>query len=124
MTTPGTRWLDAEAGPVIRPYALTGGRTKPAGQSFDLITMITAVRGARLDPAILQPEHQLLLRMCRLPTSVADLSAELKLPIGVIQIILADLLERGLVNVYKPVQPARLPDVELLRRVADGLRRL
>ena len=35
-------WLDAEAGPVVRPYALTQGRTRHAGESFDLVATVMA----------------------------------------------------------------------------------
>ena len=30
MAAPKDRWLDREAGPVVRPYAVTKGRTAPA----------------------------------------------------------------------------------------------
>lgn len=37
------RWIDGEAGPVVRPYALTGGRTDPGGDTvLDLIAVIAA----------------------------------------------------------------------------------
>ena len=57
------------------------------------------------------------------PISVADLAADLDLPLGVVRILIADLRERGLVAVHHPV-PMRLTDPKLLREVADGLRRL
>ncbi|HMH91180.1 MAG TPA: DUF742 domain-containing protein [Streptosporangiaceae bacterium] len=120
----GERWINDAAGPVIRPYALVGGRTQPAGGSFDLIAMVMARRGIDPDPASLEPEHLLVLRLCRLPTSVADLSAELSLPVGVVRVILADLREQGLITIQRPVPPILLPDTQILRRVADGLRRL
>jgi len=62
--------------------------------------------------------------MCRLPASVADLAADLDLPLGVIQVLLADLRARSLISVYHPAPPAQLPDAQILREVADGLRRL
>jgi Protein of unknown function (DUF742) len=120
----GERWINDAAGPVIRPYALVGGRTQPSGGSFDLIAMVRARRGIDPDPASLEPEHLLVLRLCRLPTSVADLSAELSLPLGVVRVIIADLREQGLITIQRPVPPAQLPDTQILRRVADGLRRL
>jgi hypothetical protein len=118
------RWFDREAGPVARPYAVVGGRTRPAGREIDLIAMITAVRRAHPDPASLEPEHLMLLHQCRTPVSLADLSSETGLPVGVLRVLLADLLERGLTMVHQPVQPSQLYDTQLLRRVADGLRRL
>jgi hypothetical protein len=30
-------WLDDDAGPVVRPYAMSHGRTRPAVGRFDLI---------------------------------------------------------------------------------------
>jgi Protein of unknown function (DUF742) len=124
MGSSGERWINAEAGPVIRPYALVGGRTQPSGSRLDLIAMATARHGIDPDPASLEPEHLLVLRMCRLPISVADLAAELNLPVGVVRVILADLREQGLISIRRPVPPAQLPDTQILRRVADGLRRL
>ena len=56
-------WLDRDAGPVVRPYAVTGGRTRPSGEAFDLVTMVTAVRGIRADVDDLGPEHLALLRL-------------------------------------------------------------
>ena len=117
-------WFDEEAGPVVRPYALTRGRTRPTGEALDVIALVTAVRGVEVNPAGLDPEHLALLRMCRLPASVADLAADLDLPVGVVQVLLADLRERSLINVHHPTLPARLPDQRILREVADGLRRL
>jgi hypothetical protein len=117
------RWLDRDAGPVVRPYALTGGRTRPSGETFDLVSMVVTIRGSRAEPHGLEPEHLVVLRRCRLPISVADLAADLDLPLGVVRILIADLRERGLVAVHQPV-PARLADPQLLREVADGLRRL
>ena len=40
------RWLDAEAGPVVRPYALTRGRTRHSGEAFDLVATVTGDSGA------------------------------------------------------------------------------
>jgi hypothetical protein len=119
------RWLDRDAGPIVRPYALTGGRTRPSGQTFDLMTMVTAVPGAEDedDSYDLEPEHLALLRRCRHPTPVADLAADLELPLGVVRILLSDVRERRLITVQHPM-PKRLTDPQLLREVADGLRRL
>jgi hypothetical protein len=124
MPSPDDHWLDEEAGPVVRPYALTRGRTRPSGETLDLIAIITAVRGVQVDPSSLDPEHLTVLRLCRLPASVADLAADLDLPLGVVRILLGDLQERSLVAIHHPIPPARLPDVQILKEVVDGLRRL
>jgi hypothetical protein len=121
--SPPDRWADGAAGPVIRPYALVGGRTRPVGEFFDLIAMVTA-RRAPIRPLHLEPEHQRVLAMCAEPRSVADLAADLRIPLGVVRVILADLREQGLLTIRPPVAPTRLLDTYALRRIEDGLRRL
>jgi hypothetical protein len=118
------QWLDEEAGPVVRPYALTRGRTRPSGETLDLIALVTAMRGVEVDPVGLDPEHLALLAMCRLPASVADLASDLDLPLWTVQVLLADLRARSLIYVHHPTPPAQLPDPRILKEVADGLRRL
>jgi len=121
--SPPGHWADGAAGPVIRPYALVGGRTRPVGEFFDLIAMVT-VRCVPDRLHDLQPGHQHMLAMCDMPRSVADLAADLRLPLGVIRVILADLREDGLINIRPPASPTGFLDANALRRLEDGLRRL
>jgi hypothetical protein len=67
------------------------------------------------------PAHRYRVRG---PRRAADLASELDLPLGVVQILLADLRVRSLIAVHHPTPPAQLPDAQILREVADGLRRL
>jgi hypothetical protein len=116
-------WVRQSAGPVVRPYALIAGRTRPSGTSIDLIALVTAVRRASRERRDLEPEHLRVLKLCRLPISVADLASDLDLPLGVVRILLADLREHGLVSIHQPAQVG-LADVRILKEVADALRRL
>ncbi|GLP64220.1 hypothetical protein TUSST3_08400 [Streptomyces sp. TUS-ST3] len=125
----GSQWYDGEAGPLVRPYAMTGGRTKPGptGVRFDLIALVTLNTGAPGvgDDTALGPEHRALIDLCRTETqSVAELSAGADLPVGVVRVLLGDLLELGCVTVSRPVPPAQLPDERILREVIEGLRAL
>ncbi|MEU2775918.1 DUF742 domain-containing protein [Streptomyces sp. NPDC007162] len=126
---PGSQWYDNEAGPLVRPYAMTGGRTRPGptGVRFDLIALVTldtGGSGADGEPA-LGPEHRALVDLCRVETqSVAELAAGADLPVGVVRVLLGDLLELGCVAVSRPVPPAQLPDERILREVIAGLRAL
>ncbi|MEU0739887.1 DUF742 domain-containing protein [Streptomyces sp. NPDC006134] len=123
-----SQWYDHEAGPLVRPYAMTGGRTRPgpAEVRFDLIALVAPVPGApEADGTTLGPEHRTLLGLCRTGSrSVAGLAAGADLPVGVVRVLLGDLLERGHVTISRPVPPARLPDERILREVIDGLRAL
>ncbi|ALV54295.1 hypothetical protein ASR50_05740 [Streptomyces sp. 4F] len=126
---PGSQWYDHEAGPLVRPYAVTGGRTAPgpSGVRFDLIALVTLGPAAPAgdDDPVLGPEHRALIDLCRPETqSVAELAAGADLPVGVVRVLLGDLLERGRVTVSRPVPPAQLPDERVLREVIAGLRAL
>ncbi|MEU3851046.1 DUF742 domain-containing protein [Streptomyces sp. NPDC029554] len=124
----GSQWYDSEAGPLVRPYAMTGGRTRPGptGVRFDLIALVTLDPGGPgVDDAPLGPEHRTLIDLCRTETqSVAELAAGADLPVGVVRVLLGDLLELGCVTVSRPVPPAQLPDERILREVIEGLRAL
>ncbi|MFI8929261.1 DUF742 domain-containing protein [Streptomyces sp. NPDC053474] len=126
----GSQWYDSEAGPLVRPYAMTGGRTRPAssGVRFDLIALVSLAEGAMRpgDDVALGPEHRVLLDLCRAAEtqSVAELAAGADLPVGVVRVLLGDLLEESRVQVRRPVPPAQLPDETILREVIDGLRAL
>jgi Protein of unknown function (DUF742) len=120
------KWVDRDTGPVVRPYALTGGRTEPAGgQVLDLITVVSAgrLRGPA-DPLRLSPEHRRILGLCWRPATVADVASDTGLPIGVVRVLLADLIQQGQIRVL-PQRPAgEQPSTELLKEVLHGLRAL
>src|SRR5437588_5194196 len=123
MPSKDERWLDAEAGPVVRPYALTQGRTRPSGESFDLVATVMATR-AIADPSSLAPEHVSVLQLARAPTTVADIASDVDLPLGVVRILLADLRELGLIAIRTPVAMAERIDKPTAREVLNGLRGL
>jgi hypothetical protein len=120
----GDRWFDRDAGPVVRPYALTKGRTLPSGgESFDLIDVVVATSDRMPEHFRPGPEHRRLLSLCRRPTPIVDLTSEIDLPLGVVRVLLGDLISEGLVRVLSnQKQPAT--DQRLLRMVLDGLESL
>ncbi|AWW40685.1 MULTISPECIES: DUF742 domain-containing protein [Streptomyces] len=123
-----SHWFDDEAGPVVRPYAMTRGRTSHAAQHrLDLIAVVvTEPRADDTDTdSALSPEQADIVELCRdVPQSVAELAAELDLPIGVVRVLIGDLADAELVHVTRPVPPAELPDESILRDVINGLRAL
>jgi hypothetical protein len=117
-------WMDRDAGPVVRPYAVTGGRVRPASGGFDLVAFVVAVASDAPLPPHLQPEHRAILDLVREPLSVAETAAYLDLGLGVVRVLLGDLLAEGLITMHKPAGVAQLPDEHVLKAVVNGLRAL
>ncbi|MFI8190039.1 DUF742 domain-containing protein [Streptomyces sp. NPDC085946] len=112
-------------GRLVRPFTLTGGRTRPSRSDFTLITTVTAVDPQPASAARPQPEHLRILRLCAEPVAVAELAARLDLPVSVVVILLCDLLEAGRITARPPRRVSRTaPDLDLLQKVRDGLGRL
>jgi hypothetical protein len=125
MPSNDERWLDNAAGPVVRPYALTRGRTRHSGEAFDLVATVLATRAQIVDPGGLAPEHIAVLQLAHRPTTVVDIASDVDLPLGVVRILLADLRELGLVSIQAPVSMRALQvDKNTLREVIHGLRGL
>ena len=124
MDRDDSRWVDADAGPVARPYMLTGGRTRPRGPTrFDLIDFV--VRTSKpADGFRFTPERGQLLRLCRQPITVADLASATKIPLGLVRVLLGDLVNDGLVAVRTQAPAGPVTDTGLLRKVLNGLQRM
>jgi hypothetical protein len=122
MTHYGDSWFDEEH-PLLRPYAVTRGRTVGAGHDLDMLTLVMlADRAPRLRRT--EPEYTDILRLCRIPQSVAEVSATLQLPLAVAKILVGDLIGDGQLDFRAPATESGLDDVNLLRAVLDGIRRL
>lgn len=124
MGAPRRRWFDEAAGPVVRPYAVSRGRTRAHGEPFDLISVVVGGVPSRADRAWLDSEYLRLLKLCRRPVTVADLASDLDLPLGVIRVLLADLRELGMVAVRPPQTRSYARDEWILRTVLDELHTL
>lgn len=144
-----SRWYDAEAGRLLRPYTEAAGHEAeregeggagtcraPAhvGQEEagapDLLARISCFRGVPTDP-LLGPEHRALLDACRRsphrPLSVAEVAVTTGHPVGVVRVLLGDLRRRGHLRVTVPASSALVPHdeaVDILSEVIDGIRAL
>lgn len=117
-------WYDDDAGPMVRLYAMTRGRTQPYGGFLDIIALVVANTRPEQDMT-LTPEQAGILSLCGDKLlSVAEIAARSNLPLSVIRILLADLLNAGHIRVTRPTPPGGLPSEHILREVVNGLRAL
>jgi hypothetical protein len=114
---------ESQGSPLVRPYAVTRGRTKPRYQ-LQIEAMVAASHYEARDLSVLSPECQAILGFCRDWRSVAEISAVLRMPLGVARVLIADMAMEGLVRVHQIDHEYGRPDVNLLERVLSGLRKL
>jgi len=116
-------WLDADAGPVVRSFAITGGRTR-TDIEFDLLTHVVATEAGPTIVGAMAPEHRSIVDRAARPVSIAELAGHLNRPLGVIWVLVADLYDAGAVSLDAPAPSGRRPGDSTLSAVIDGLRSL
>ena len=121
MTADQEAWFDDAAGPLVRPYAVTGGRTRSDTIGLDLITLVVAVR-EHADH--LEPESLRILQVTQKPISVVEVAAAVDLPLQVVKVLLSDLITQNLMIYRSAVQTAEAPSPYVLQAVLDGIRKL
>ena len=119
---PWGRYSEEEpAARIVRPYTITAGRTKSA---VDLPMEATL----RLQPSAGDIEwgsdlQGRIVGVCD-NKSVAEVSAAVKMPIGVVRVLLGDLVEQGYVGVQATLNDSSSRDerLDLIERTLRGLR--
>ena len=112
-------WYDDNAGPIVRLYAMTGGRAHLDDNEFTVSTLVRRI-GDQVRPAALSPEKSAILRLCARALSVAEIAAYLTLPLGTVQVLLGDLRGAGLVGTPSQPEQERLP-LAVMERLHEGL---
>jgi hypothetical protein len=111
----------------LRPFVLTAGRVNAVDPEIDVETQVT-VRPpvpsvGRVPFSSLGPEMQAMVALCGEPVSVAEISARLRLHLGVTKILVADLRAAGYLDVH--VADTLSPfSSDTILRVMRGLRAL
>jgi hypothetical protein len=102
----------------LRPFVITSGRTDGADPDIGMETQVTVNHAAM--PMRLSPEMRAIVALCGDPLSVAEISARLRLHLGVTRILVGDLRAAGQLDVH--VLDNETPDPETIMRVIRGLR--
>jgi predicted DNA-binding transcriptional regulator len=109
---------DGDDGLFIRPFFVTGGRTRPLHDGLRIETIVAARPAALSAP--LRFELRRIVELCQHPLSVAEIAVRLSVPLGVARVLVADLVTEGYVSF---TQPAELP-IDVLERIRDRVRAL
>ena len=115
---------DYEVAPtaLVRPYYLTGGRTRTHRPVAIEALVTLSELGQRLLPT-LRLERLAIANACLRPTSVAEIAARTSLHLGVVRVLMADMAAEELVTTSDaPVGVA--DDIDLITRLIHGVRAL
>jgi hypothetical protein len=103
---------------LVRPFLLTGGRTEPLQDGLRLESVVHS--GPAAVSAPLRFELRQIVDLCRSPTTVADVAARLRVPLGVAKVLIADLVSGGYATVTRH---AEVP-IDVIERIRDRVRAL
>jgi hypothetical protein len=98
---PDRGWTSPEAGDeaaYVRPYTVTGGRTRPSHPSLPFEALVEALGTA--EPSLAPEKRRIVDLTTGQYLSVAELSAHTQLPIGVVRVLVGDLSDEHLVRVH------------------------
>jgi hypothetical protein len=104
---------------LVRPYVLTGGRTRSKGALLPIEALVSATGTSTAGGTNLSHEERLITMLCQHWTiSVAEVAARIDVPLGVARVLIGDLAHQGLLEVG---DTSDRPDVALLKEVLHGL---
>jgi hypothetical protein len=107
---------------VVRPYMLTGGRTSSSLGVFELHAPVLALIATEQLGRSATPEARRIVELCQTPMSVAELSARLSAPVGVVRVLVGDLVDARMIQVRQTEDRSEHRDVRLLERLLEGIR--
>ncbi|HEX8761807.1 MAG TPA: DUF742 domain-containing protein [Pseudonocardiaceae bacterium] len=109
---------------IVRPYTWTQGRTRPV-QELAVETLVSTSDIGKDVATARSAEHSAIAGLCVDVRSVAEVAALLAVPLGVARVLLADMIDTGLVYVHRnPTEAGSPPGLSLMKRVLSGLHQL
>lgn len=108
----------SEGHDLVRPYIMTGGRTRAQRRDLRLETLLQT--STTHVPAYLPEEQQRVLQQCTQALSIAEVAAHLRLVVGVVMILADDLISAGLLDVHH-TDPVEI-ELSMLTKMIERVR--
>jgi hypothetical protein len=114
----------ASAGSRVRPYTRTGGRTR-SDHNLALEALVSTSDDGRRYRGVRSVEHRRICDLCLDTRSVAEIAAHLRLPLGVVKVLVGDMADIGLVLIHQTeLILGDRSSRDFMERVLAGLRAL
>lgn len=111
---------EANAPGLLRPYVITGGRTRGSGADLPVEAIVQSTFPTT-PPPFLGPEERIITELCASPISIAEVAAKADLPLGVARVLVSDLVTSELLQTHE-TNDVNSPDI--LQQLIDGIRAL
>ncbi|MFD9895555.1 DUF742 domain-containing protein [Amycolatopsis sp. NPDC059027] len=112
------------SGSRVRPYTRTGGRTH-SDHNLALEALVSTSEDGRRYRGVRSVEHRRICDLCLDTRSVAEIAAHLRLPLGVVKVLVGDMSDVGLVLIHQTeLVLGDRSSREFMERVLAGLRAL
>lgn len=111
---------------LVRPYARTGGRVRPA-TDLQLESLVSTydVAGAMAAGAVATTVQRFICDLCVEVKSVAEIAAYARLPLGVVKVMVSDLADAGAVTIQRPgMLLGDRSSQAFMERILEGLKAL
>jgi hypothetical protein len=112
---------EVEETSAVRPYAVTRGRTRPSSASLPIEALVQSLRAPA--PGMTNETVKILDLTAVEFLSIAELSAHVKLPVGVVRVIVSDLADEGKVRIHGAAndQSGLATSLSVLESVLNGI---
>jgi hypothetical protein len=112
---------EVEETSAVRPYAVTRGRTRPSSASLPIEALVQSLRAPV--PGMTNETVKILDLTAVEFLSIAELSAHVKLPVGVVRVIVSDLADEGKVRIHGAAndQSGLATSLSVLESVLNGI---
>lgn len=104
---------------LLRPYVLTGGRTRATGEDLDIETIVSTA--SHVAPSELNLESERIAVLCKEPCSIAELASHLDLPLGVARFLASEMVTAGTLTKHELTNNS---DNALIEKLIRGVRAL
>jgi hypothetical protein len=104
----------------VRPYAVTGGRTR-SSSDLPIEALVQSLRAPA--PGMTNETVKILDLTATEFLSIAELSAHVKLPVGIVRVIVSDLADEGKVRIHGIAngQSGLATSLSVLESVLNGI---
>lgn len=107
----------------VRPFIMTGGRTRTTELDLRVETLVQAIPGRQISPTMASEKVKVIER-CADQISIAEIAVALNLVVGVVRVLVADLVDSGHLEVFDFVDEPFDVDIDMLTRISDRIRSL